>query len=85
MLGRLILQNAQGMAALGGMVIAVWIMGFWFGTQTLPQPAASPEAVRAGAISSCFRETSGRLNRNQPDPEVLASINEQCRRIYDAR
>jgi hypothetical protein len=86
-LGRLLLQNAKGIAALGGFCIAIWITGFWFGTQTLPQPAPSPEvlAVRAEAIGRCFRETSSRLNRTQPDPEVLASINEQCRRIYDVR
>lgn len=85
MLGRLILQNAQGMAALGGMVIAVWLLGFWFGLQTLPGPAPSPELVRADAIQRCFRDTSARLNRSQPDPEVLSNINEQCRRIYDTR
>lgn len=85
MLGRLILQNVQGVAALGGLCIAIWIAGFWFGTQTLPQPAPTPESVRAEAIGRCFRETSNRLNRSQPDPEVLASINEQCRRIYDVR
>lgn len=85
MLGRLLLQNVQGIAALGGLCVAIWITGFWFGIQTLPQPAPSSEAVRADAILRCFRETSSRLNRNQPDPEVLGNINEQCRRIYDAR
>ena len=70
-----------------GMVVVV--VGFWsgyyLGTQSLPAPATAPEQVRSRAILACFNETSRRLNRIHPDPEVLASINEQCRRLYDER
>lgn len=88
MLGRLVGQNAAGIAIVGAMFVATWISGFWFGTMTVPGPPTPPipvESIRARAIQTCFKETTDRLNRSQPDPEVLAAINEQCRRTYDGR
>jgi hypothetical protein len=88
MLGRFLGQSAGGIAIVGSMFIATWMVGFWFGTRTLPSPPDPPipvEQIRSTAIQACFRDTTSRLNRSQPDPEVLANINEQCRRIYDLR
>ena len=50
-----------------------------------PAPPVPPEQIRAEAIRQCFRDMSNKLNRNQPDPEMLAKISDQCQRIYDAR
>jgi len=88
MLGRVLGQNLSGIVILSAMITAIWMLGFWFGTMTVPghPPVAEPsEAIRARSIQNCFKEAANRLNRNQPDPEVLASLNEQCRRIYDGR
>jgi hypothetical protein len=88
MLGRVLGQNAAGIAIIGGMFVGTWVIGFWFGTMTVPGPPRPPvpsEQIRAEAIHTCFKDSANRLNRNQPDPEVLASLNEQCRRIYDGR
>jgi hypothetical protein len=74
-----------GSAILGMVVVAAFWSGHYLGVQSLPAPAPSAEQVRAEAIMNCFRNMTLRYNRNQPDPEVLASINEQCRRLYDER
>lgn len=80
MLGRIL-----GFAIPAALIAASAAAGFHVGTMMQPGPADPPEKVRAEAIRRCFLDTSGRFNRTHPDAEVLANINEQCRRLYDER